>query len=95
MPLLNIFVGILETVAEFAKIISFAFRLFGNIFAGAVILFVIGWMVPVVVQSGFLMLEFLVGVIQAVVFGMLVMVFMTMATIAHGDHDEEHAESQA
>ena len=95
LPLLNIFVGLLEFVAEIAKVISFSFRLFGNIFAGAVILFVIGWMVPVVVQSGFLLLEFLVGVIQAVVFGMLTMVFMTMATIAHGDHDEGHAESHA
>lgn len=95
MPLLDIFVGLLETVAEFAKVISFSFRLFGNIFAGAVILFVIGWMVPVVVQSGFLLLEFLVGVIQALVFGMLVMVFMTMATISHADHEEEYAESQA
>jgi len=80
-------------VAEIAKIISFSFRLFGNIFAGSVLLFVIGSLVPVVVQSGFLMLEFMVGLIQALVFGMLTMVFMTMATAGH-DHDEEHAEVQ-
>jgi F-type H+-transporting ATPase subunit a len=89
MPMIDIFVGLLETVAEFAKIISFSFRLFGNIFAGSVLLFLLGTLVPVFVQSGVLMLELLVGVIQALVFGMLTMVFMTMATISHG-HDEEH-----
>jgi F-type H+-transporting ATPase subunit a len=92
MPFIDIFVGILETVAEIAKIISFSFRLFGNIFAGSVLLFVIGSLVPVVVQSGFLLLEFMVGLIQALVFGMLTMVFMTMATAGH-DHEEEHAEA--
>lgn len=90
MPFIDIFVGILETVAEMAKIISFSFRLFGNIFAGAVLLFVIGSLVPVLVQSGFLLLEFMVGLIQALVFGMLTMVFMTMATQSHDDHDEGH-----
>lgn len=90
MPFIDIFVGILETVAEIAKIISFSFRLFGNIFAGAVLLFVIGSLVPVMVQSGFLLLEFMVGLIQALVFGMLTMVFMTMATQSHDEHGEEH-----
>jgi len=91
MPFIDIFVGILETVAEIAKIISFSFRLFGNIFAGAVLLFVIGSLVPVLVQSGFLLLEFMVGLIQALVFGMLTMVFMTMATQSHDGHGEEHS----
>ena len=51
-PFIDIFVGLLELVAEIAKIISFSFRLFGNIFAGSVLLFVIGSLVPVMVQSG-------------------------------------------
>ncbi len=93
MPFLDIFVGLLELVAEFAKIISFSFRLFGNIFAGAVLLFVIGSLVPVLVQSVFLLLEFMVGLIQALVFGMLTLVFMSMATLSHDDHGEEHAEA--
>ena len=93
MPFLDIFVGLLEMVAEFAKIISFSFRLFGNIFAGAVLLFVIGSLVPVLVQSVFLLLEFMVGLIQALVFGMLTLVFMSMATLSHDDHDEAHAEA--
>lgn len=83
-------VGILELISEISKLLSFSFRLFGNIFAGSVLLFVIGTLVPVFAQSLFLMLEFFVGLIQAVVFGMLTMVFMAQATAGHGDHGEEH-----
>ena len=85
--LIDFLVGIFETVSEFSKIISFSFRLFGNIFAGSVLLFVIGWLIPWVGQTPVLMLEFFVGLIQAIVFGMLTMVFMSQATHAHGgDH---------
>jgi len=86
MPLLDVFVGILELVAEFAKILSFSFRLFGNIFAGSVLLFVLGSLMPVFVQSGVVLLELFVGGIQALVFGMLTLVFMTMAIQGHDDH---------
>jgi F-type H+-transporting ATPase subunit a len=82
-------VGLLELVSEFSKLLSFSFRLFGNIFAGSVLLFVIGTLVPVVAQSVFLLLEFFVGLIQAVVFGMLTMVFITQATSGHGEHASE------
>jgi F-type H+-transporting ATPase subunit a len=84
-------VGLLELISEFSKILSFAFRLFGNMFAGAVLLFVIGSLVPVFAQSLFYLLEFFVGMIQAIVFGMLTMTFMAQATQGHGDHDEAHA----
>ncbi|MGD2158640.1 MAG: FoF1 ATP synthase subunit a [Anaerolineales bacterium] len=86
-PFIDLFVGILETVAEFAKILSFSFRLFGNIFAGSVLLFVMGSLLPMI-QSGFLILELFVGLIQALVFGMLTMVFMTMAVQSHDDHND-------
>lgn len=82
-------VGLLELISEFSKILSFAFRLFGNMFAGAVLLFVIGSLVPVFAQSMFYLLEFFVGLIQAVVFGMLTMVFMSQATQGHGEHHDE------
>jgi F-type H+-transporting ATPase subunit a len=87
-------VGILETISEISKLLSFSFRLFGNIFAGTVLLFVIGTLVPVFAQSLFLGLEFFVGLIQAFVFGMLTMVFMAQATQGHGEHHEleEHEE---
>ncbi|MBN1267849.1 MAG: F0F1 ATP synthase subunit A [Anaerolineales bacterium] len=88
MPLVDIFLGVLELIAEVARIISFTFRLFGNIFAGSVLLFVIGSLVPVLVQTVFVGLEFFVGFIQALVFGMLTMVFMSMAAQGHGEHEE-------
>jgi F-type H+-transporting ATPase subunit a len=81
-------VGPLEIVAEISKIISFAFRLFGNIFAGAIVLFVMGAL-GYFLQTPFLLLELIVGLIQAFVFGVLTMVFMSMATQSHDDHAEE------
>lgn len=80
------FVGILEMVLEFAKIVSFAFRLFGNIFAGEVLLAVISFLVPLIVPMPFYGLEIVVGVIQALVFSMLTLVFFNMATVSHEEH---------
>lgn len=80
------FVGILELVLELAKIMSFAFRLFGNIFAGEVLLAVILFLVPVVAPMPFYGLEIFVGFIQALVFAMLSLVFFNMATISHDEH---------
>ncbi len=86
-------VGLLELVSEFSKVLSFAFRLFGNIFAGSVLLFVMGSLLGAIVifPSAFYLLEFLVGAIQAVVFGLLTMTFMAQATQGHGEHEEAHA----
>ncbi len=92
MGLIDLFVGFLELISEFAKIISFTFRLFGNVFAGMVILIVIGTLVPMLpVQSVFLVLELFFGTIQALVFGMLTMVFMAMAVHSHSKTKEETA----
>ncbi len=77
------FVGILEIISEFAKIISFSFRLFGNIFAGEVLLLVMLTLVPLFVPLPFLFLEIFVGFIQALVFSMLTLVFFKMASEAH------------
>jgi F-type H+-transporting ATPase subunit a len=86
-------VGLLELVSEFSKVLSFSFRLFGNIFAGSVLLFVMGSLLGAIAifPSVFYMLEFLVGAIQAVVFGLLTMTFMAQATQSHGGHEEAHA----
>jgi len=93
--IIDFVVGLLELVSEFSKILSFAFRLFGNIFAGSVLLFVMGALLGAggfgFFQVGFLMLEFFVGLIQAIVFGMLTMTFMAQATQGHGEHEEAHA----
>lgn len=80
------FVGILELILELAKIMSFAFRLFGNVFAGEVLLAVILFLVPVVAPMPFYGLEIFVGFIQALVFSMLSLVFFNMATIGHDEH---------
>lgn len=80
------FVGFLELISEFSKIISFAFRLFGNIFAGEVLLAVIAFLVPVIAPMPFLGLEIFVGMVQALVFSMLTLVFINMATDSHHDH---------
>ena len=81
---INFFVGILELISEFAKIISFAFRLFGNIFAGEVLLAVMAFLIPFLIPVPFLGLEIFVGLIQAFVFAMLTLVFLTLATEEHG-----------
>ena len=85
-------VGLLELVSEISKVLSFAFRLFGNIFAGSVLLFVMGSLLGsiAIFPSAFYMLEFLVGAIQAIVFGLLTMTFMAQATQGHGEHVEAH-----
>ena len=81
------FVGLLELVSEFAKIISFSFRLFGNIFAGEVLLIVVAALVPYGAPLPFLGLELFVGFIQALVFAVLTLVFLQIASVAH---DEGH-----
>ncbi len=82
---IKFFIGILESVAEFAKILSFAFRLFGNIFAGEVLLAVMAFLVPLAAPIPFIGLEIFVGIVQALVFSMLTLVFMNLATIHHGE----------
>lgn len=84
------FVGILELILEIAKIVSFAFRLFGNIFAGEVLLVVMTYLVAVLVPAPFYALELFVGFLQALVFSMLSLLFFNLATKSH--HDEEHYE---
>ncbi len=88
---IDMFMGLLELISEISKILSFAFRLFGNMFAGIVLVAVVGSLLGKfsIVPAMIFMFELFVGVIQAFVFGILTMVFMVMATQGHG---EEHAE---
>jgi F-type H+-transporting ATPase subunit a len=86
---INFFVGILELVSDFSKIISFTFRLFGNIIAGEILLLVMGMIVPVLGTTPFIALEIFVGFIQSLVFMMLASVFINMATLGHGDEHHE------
>ncbi|MCX6807018.1 MAG: F0F1 ATP synthase subunit A [Candidatus Berkelbacteria bacterium] len=76
---INFFAGILEFFSELIKVVSFSFRLFGNIFAGEVLLVVISALVPFVAPLPFYFLEIFVGFIQALVFTMLTIVFIRLA----------------
>ncbi len=87
MGLIDFFLGLVELISEVAKILSFSFRLFGNIFAGEVLMMVIVFLVPLLVLVIVFGLEIFVGTIQAFVFFILALVFFTIATSPHG---EEH-----
>jgi F-type H+-transporting ATPase subunit a len=82
---MDLFTSLLEAISEFAKIISFTFRLFGNMFAGMVLMAIISVMVPVFAPSAIMLFELFIGLIQAFVFGMLTLVFMAMATQGHAE----------
>lgn len=81
---IDFLVGFLELISELAKVLSFSFRLFGNMFAGMVLVALVGSMVPIFAPAMILAFEFFIGLIQAFVFGMLTMVFMAQATRGHG-----------
>ncbi|MEO8862874.1 MAG: F0F1 ATP synthase subunit A [Candidatus Saccharimonadales bacterium] len=91
---INLFVGLLELLGEFTKVMSLSLRLFGNIFAGEVLLFVItsitGYLAPVATMP-FVLMEMFAGFIQAFVFAMLTLVYLTIATSKHDDHEAETA----
>jgi F-type H+-transporting ATPase subunit a len=87
---ITFFVGLIEIVGEFAKVASLSFRLFGNVFAGEVLLASMAALVSYIVPVPFLFLEILVGVIQALIFSILLVVYFTIGASDH-DHDEHHA----
>lgn len=84
-----VFVSALELIGEMAKIASLSFRLFGNVFAGEVLLASMGALLAYILPTPFLLLEVFVGVIQAFIFAILTLVYYT---IASQDHDDEHHE---
>lgn len=76
----DFFVGLLEIISEFAKIISFSFRLFGNIFAGEVLLITVSILIPFIAPLPFIFLEIFFGLIQALIFAVLTAIFIKVAT---------------
>jgi F-type H+-transporting ATPase subunit a len=86
--LIDFFVGILEFVLEFVKAISLSLRLFGNIFAGGLLLLIIGSLTVVFIPAGLAAFELFVGVIQAYVFAMLALIFIQLSLVGHGE--EKH-----
>ena len=86
---IDLFVGALELLSEFVRIISFTFRLFGNMTAGEILLLVITYLVPFVLVLPFYGLELLVGLVQALIFAGLTLVFVVVAVTPHAE--EEHS----
>src|SRR3990167_4032321 len=84
---INFFVGILELIGEIAKVASLSFRLFGNVFAGEVLLASMGAIFLYVLPTPFLFLEVFIGLIQALIFSLLATVYFTIASQDHEEHE--------
>ncbi len=91
---IEFFVGLVEIISEIARVISLAFRLFGNIFAGGAVLAVFALILPFVADIAFIPLELFVAFVQALVFSLLTLVYMEIATTGH-PHDETEQEAHA
>jgi F-type H+-transporting ATPase subunit a len=90
--IIDMFVGFIELMSEFIRIVSFTFRLFGNMMAGEILvfsmIFLLPWLIPVIFYG----LELFVGLIQSIIFFGLTLVFVSMAVTPHGEHEEGHKE---
>ncbi len=96
----NFVVGLFEIISELGKIVSLAFRLFGNMFAGGIVVIVMSFLVALFLPAVFLGLEIIITTVQALVFAVLTLVFSAQAMTAHhGDddhgHEAEHGEQHA
>lgn len=82
----------LHLLSELSRPVSLAFRLFGNIFAGEVLLVVMAGLIPFAIPVAFFGLEIFVGIVQALIFSMLTLVFLTIATAHHGSESHNGGE---
>ena len=87
---IEIFVGGLEALSEFIHIVSFTFRLFGNMTAGEILLLVAVYLIPWVFALPFYGLELLIGFLQALIFGGLTLIFLTLSVASHEEAEAEH-----
>lgn len=86
-------IGLIELISELARLITFSFRLFGNIFAGKVLILVIMFFVPLLLPVPFLAFETFVGFIQAVIFALLTLFFTKIAIEMHEDKEHHGVEA--
>ena len=91
---IDLFVGLLELIGEFIKIISFTFRLFGNMFAGEILLIAMGFLFPLIGMIPFIGLELFVGFIQAIIFSVLTLMFGAFAITPHHHPADDHNGSE-
>ena len=90
------FEGVLEFIGEFSRTIALSFRLFGNAFAGEVLLILIGFLTSYaasVILPFFMLFELFIGFIQAYVFFVLTLIFTSLAIASHGDHSSDHSSA--
>jgi F-type H+-transporting ATPase subunit a len=80
---INLFIGVLEVISHFMRIISFTFRLFGNMTGGEILLLLVTFLTPLVISMGVYGLESLVGFLQALIFAGLTLVFAVLAMSSH------------
>jgi F-type H+-transporting ATPase subunit a len=84
MGVIDLFVGVIEVLSELIRLVSFTFRLFGNMTAGEILLLISMFLIPWIFSDILYMLELLIGFIQALIFSGLTLVFATLAVTPHG-----------
>jgi len=90
---IQFFVGILELISHLIRLVSFTFRLFGNMLAGEIVLLMITFLLIFTAPLAFYLLELMVGGVQALVFMGLTLVFALLAVAPHEGEHEEHEEA--
>ncbi len=90
LGIINIFIGFVEALSELVRIVSFTLRLFGNMTAGEILLLMATFLVPFIFALPFYGLELLVGFVQALIFGGLTLIFLTVAVTSHDSETAEH-----
>ncbi|GAC1389966.1 MAG: F0F1 ATP synthase subunit A [Ktedonobacteraceae bacterium] len=92
---IDFFVGILEFIGEFTRIISLSFRLFGNVFAGSAVLAVFAFLLPVVADLVFVPFEIFVAAVQAFIFALLTLIYLQITSVSHEEHGHEEEQGTA
>jgi F-type H+-transporting ATPase subunit a len=92
---IEFFVGLLEIISEISRVISLAFRLFGNIVAGSIVLAIFAFLLPAVANVVFIPFELFVAGVQAFVFSLLTLIYLQLAVTSHEHHEEEHGHGEA
>ena len=96
--LIDVFVGIIDLISELVRLVSFTFRLFGNVFAGEILILMMSFFVPLTFVIGVFFMEVFFGIIQAFIFAILTLIFGILAVSHHGGEDQgggEHGEAAA
>jgi F-type H+-transporting ATPase subunit a len=91
---IEFFVGIIDIISELSRILSLAFRLFGNIFAGSAVLAVFAFILPFISDAVFIPFELFVAFVQALVFSLLTLVYLEMATTSEHTAEEEYEQNE-